>query len=93
VVGLAKEERTFLAAKNKLRGKTAKSEDRVYLPRRKDAVYLSSCPAALLLLQHIRDEAHRFALGYHHKIKQKMTSVSILDQIPDIGKKRRNGAA
>lgn len=89
VIGLAKEERVFLAAKNKLRGKTAKSEDRVYLPRRKDAVYLSSCPAALLLLQHIRDEAHRFALGYHHKIKQKNDFSSILDQIPDIGKKRR----
>ncbi len=42
VIGLAKEERAFLAAKNKLRGKAAKSEDRVYLPRRKDAVYLSS---------------------------------------------------
>jgi len=60
VIGLAKEERVFLAAKNKLRGKTAKSEDRVYLPRRKDAVYLSSCPAALLLLQHIRDEGASF---------------------------------
>ena len=42
VIGLAKEERAYLAAKNKLRGKAGKSEDRVYLPRRKDAVFLSS---------------------------------------------------
>ena len=89
VIGLAKEERAFLAAKNKLRGKAAKSADRVYLPRRKDAVYLSSRPAALLLLQRVRDEAHRFALSYHHKLKQKNDLSSVLDAIPDIGPARR----
>ncbi|HQN68186.1 MAG TPA: excinuclease ABC subunit UvrC, partial [Smithellaceae bacterium] len=62
VIGLAKEERSFLAAKRRLQGKPAKSEDRVYLPRRKDAIYLSSSPAALALLQRLRDEAHRFAV-------------------------------
>ncbi len=89
VIGLAKEERAFLAAKNKLRGKVAKSADRVYLPRRKDAVYLSSRPAALLLLQRVRDEAHRFAVRYHHKLKQKNDLSSVLDAIPDIGPARR----
>jgi len=89
VIGLAKEERAFLAVKNKLRGKAAKAEDRVYLARRKDAVYLSSRPAALSLLQQVRDEAHRFALRYHHKLKQKNDFSSILDTIPDIGKERR----
>jgi excinuclease ABC subunit C len=89
VIGLAKEERAFLAAKNKLRGKVAKSADRVYLPRRKDAVYLSSRPAALLLLQRVRDEAHRFAVSYHHKLKQKNDLSSVLDAIPDIGPARR----
>jgi len=89
VIGLAKEERAFLAAKNKLRGKAAKSEDRVYLPRRKDAVYLLSWPAALILLQRVRDEAHRFAVSYHHKLKQKKDLSSVLDAIPDIGPARR----
>lgn len=89
VIGLAKEERAFLAAKNKLRGKAAKSEDRVYLPRRKDAVYLSSRPDALSLLQRVRDEAHRFAVSYHHKLKQKNDFSSILDTIPDVGLERR----
>ena len=89
MIGLAKEERAYLAAKNKLRGKAAKSEDRVYLPRRKDAVFLSSRPAALSLLQRVRDEAHRFAVSYHHKLKQKNDFRSILDTIPDIGKERK----
>ena len=89
VVGLAKEERAFLAAKSRLRGKAAKSEDRVYLPRRKDAVYLSNWPAALLLLQRVRDEAHRFAVSYHHKVKQKNDFSSVLDRISDIGKERK----
>ena len=89
VIGLAKEERTYLAAKNKLRGKAVKSEDRVYLPRRKDAVFLSSRPAALLLLQRVRDEAHRFAVSYHHTLKQKNDFHSILDTIPDMGKERK----
>ena len=89
VISLAKEERAYLAAKNKLWGKAVKSEDRVYLPRLKDAVFLSSRPAALSLLQRVRDEAHRFAVSYHHKLKQKNDFHSILDTIPDIGKERK----
>lgn len=89
VIGLAKEERSFLAAKRRLQGKPAKSEDRVYLPRRKDAIYLSSSPAALVLLQRLRDEAHRFAVSYHRKVKTKNDLRSVLDAIPDIGPSRR----
>jgi excinuclease ABC subunit C len=69
--------------------KGGKSEDRVYLPRRKDAIYLSAWPQAMRLLQQVRDEAHRFALGYHHQIKQKNDLRSILDDIPDVGETRR----
>lgn len=89
VIGLAKEERSFLAAKRRLQGKPAKSEDRVYLPRRKDAIYLSSSPAALALLQRLRDEAHRFAVSYHHKVKTKNDLSSVLDAVPDIGPSRK----
>jgi excinuclease ABC subunit C len=89
VIGLAKEERSFIAAKNRMRGKAARLEDRVYLPRRKDAVYLSNWPAALAILQQVRDEAHRFALSYHHKLKQKRDLISELDVIPDIGQARK----
>jgi len=89
VIGLAKEERAFHTAKNRLRGRAAKSEDRVYLPRRKDAVYLSKWPGAFTLLQRIRDEAHRFAVSYHHQLKQKNDFSSVLDAIPAIGPERK----
>ncbi len=89
VVGLAKEERTFISGRKIVRKKVAKSEDRVYLPGRKDAVFLSAWPAALSLLQRLRDEAHRFAVSYHHRLKHKDDFSSILDAIPDIGKKRK----
>ena len=90
VIGLAKEERSFLVAKRRLQGKPAKSEDRVYLPRRKDAIYLSSSPAALSLLQRLRDEAHRFAVSYHRKLKQKNDFRSALDDIPRLGSRRKS---
>ena len=89
VIGLAKKERAVFSGKGIGKKKAGKSEDRVYLPRRKDAVYLSAWPTALRILQQARDEAHRFALSYHHQIKQKNDLHSILDDIPDIGEARR----
>jgi excinuclease ABC subunit C len=89
VIGLAKEERTVISSKGITKKKVAKSEDRVYLPGRKDAVYLSAWPQAMRLLQQARDEAHRFALSYHHRLKQKDDLSSILDDIADVGEARR----
>lgn len=89
VVGLAKEARPFYAAKRRGPG-GSREGDRVYLPRRKDAVDLSSRPAALLLLQRIRDEAHRFAVSYHRKLKQKNDFRSVLDDIPSLGSRRKS---
>ncbi|MBN2097167.1 MAG: excinuclease ABC subunit UvrC [Candidatus Omnitrophica bacterium] len=43
----------------------------------------------LHLLQRIRDEAHRFAISYHRKLRQRKMRVSSLDQIPGIGPKRK----
>jgi excinuclease ABC subunit C len=89
VIGLAKEERAKFCTKGAGKKKAAKSEDRVYLPRRKDAVFLSAWPQALRILQQARDEAHRFALSYHQKVKQEDDKRSILDDIPDIGEARK----
>ncbi len=89
VIGLAKEERTIISSRGVIRKKNRKSEDRVYLPRRKDAVYLSASPQALRMLQLVRDEAHRFALGYYHQLKQNDDLRSILDDISDIGNERK----
>ena len=68
---------------------SGKEEDRVYLPGRKDPVFLTRWPAALFLLQRIRDEAHRFAVTYHRKVKKKEDLQSLLDRIPGIGPARR----
>ena len=89
VIGLAKEERTIFSSKGIIKMKAGKSEDRVYLPRRKDPIYLKAWPHALAVLQRVRDEAHRFALSYHHQLKQKSDLRSILDEIPDVGVARR----
>ncbi|MCK4911958.1 MAG: excinuclease ABC subunit C, partial [Thermodesulfovibrionales bacterium] len=45
--------------------------------------------ASSLLLRRIRDEVHRFAIGYHKKLRGKRTLESPLEGIPGIGKKRR----
>ncbi len=45
--------------------------------------------AALHLIQRIRDEAHRFAITYHRKLRGKRNLVSVLDHIDGIGPKRR----
>ena len=66
-----------------------RAEDRVFLPRRKDPVYISRWPAALFLVQQIRDEAHRFALAYHHKLKERFDFHSLLDDIPGVGDFRK----
>ena len=63
--------------------------DRVYLPRRKDPLYLSRWPACLFLLQRVRDEAHRFAISYHRNLREKGDFQSVLDEIPGIGGDRK----
>jgi excinuclease ABC subunit C len=76
-IGLAKE------------GDSAHPYDRVYLPRRKDPVLLYRWPAAQFLLQRIRDEAHRFAVSYHRKVKEKEDLQSILEKIHGVGRSRK----
>lgn len=66
-----------------------KSDERVFLPGRKNPVVLHQNSAPLLLLAAIRDEAHRFAIGYHRKIRGKEGIASGVEQIPGVGPKRR----
>ena len=66
-----------------------KMGDRVFLPARKDAIDISRWPAALFLLQRLRDEAHRFAVSYHRKVKEKEDFNSLLDQVPGVGPEKR----
>ncbi|MFA7402873.1 MAG: excinuclease ABC subunit UvrC [Pelobacteraceae bacterium] len=66
-----------------------KSDERVFLPGRKNPVVLRQNSAPLLLLAAIRDEAHRFAIGYHRKLRGKEGIASGIESIPGIGPKRR----
>ncbi|MBE9547121.1 MAG: excinuclease ABC subunit UvrC, partial [Proteobacteria bacterium] len=87
VIGLAKEAGDEIPG----RGRTSlrKGEDKMYIPKRKDPIYLSRHPKALFLLQRARDEAHRFAISYHRKVKEKKDFHSILDGIHGIGESRK----
>lgn len=67
----------------------AKEEEEIFLPGVSSPLILPRNSAALYLLQRIRDEAHRFALGYHQKLHQKKSLTSALDTIPGIGAKRK----
>ncbi len=71
----------------KARGEKA---ERVFLPGRKNPIVLDPSSPATHLLQRIRDEAHRFALTYHRKLRGKALVASRLDQIRGIGENRRN---
>ncbi len=62
-----------------------RSDERVFLPGRKNPVLLRQNSPALLLLARIRDEAHRFAISYHRKLRGKAALNSALDQISGIG--------
>ncbi|MFZ2950538.1 MAG: excinuclease ABC subunit UvrC [Desulfuromonadaceae bacterium] len=66
-----------------------KSDERVFLPGRKNPVVLRQNSKPLLLLAAIRDEAHRFAIGYHRKLRGKEGIASGIENIQGIGPKRR----
>jgi len=71
------------------RPRIEKERDRVYLPGRKNPVYLAAHREALFLLQRVRDEAHRFAVTYFRKVKEKADFHSELDAVPGIGAVRK----
>lgn len=60
-------------------------DERVYVPGRKNPIVLRANSPATHLLQRIRDEAHRFAVTFHRKLRSKTLVTSQLDQIIGIG--------
>ena len=67
----------------------AKENEEIYLPGRAKSVILSRRSPGLRLLQRLRDEAHRFALGYYHRVHRRQTFASAFDGITGIGPKRK----
>jgi len=67
----------------------AKKYEEVYLPGRSQPISLPKTSSSIKLLQKIRNEAHRFAVSYHRKLRSKKLTESELDVIPGIGEKRK----
>jgi excinuclease ABC subunit C len=67
----------------------AKRLEEVYLPGQPDPLLLPRGSEALYVLQHVRDEAHRFALDYHRKKRERRALASPLDDIPGVGPARK----
>ena len=82
VIGLAKES---------ARHDKGLTQEKIFLPHRPDPILVNPRSPMLFLLQQIRDEAHRLAIGYHRKRRTKTTLISELDDLPGIGpvKKKR----
>ncbi len=69
--------------------KKRRSEERVFLRNRKDPVFFPAQSSVLFLLMQIRDEAHRFGIEHHRKLRKKRSLYSALDDIAGVGKVRR----
>jgi excinuclease ABC subunit C len=67
----------------------AKRLEEVYFPDRPDPLLIARGSEALFVLQHIRDEAHRFAITYHRTKRERRAFVSPLDEIPGVGPARK----
>jgi excinuclease ABC subunit C len=63
----------------------AKQQEEVYRPDSREPLALDPTSPALQTLQRVRDEAHRFAITYHKKLRTRRTLQSVLDAIPGVG--------
>ena len=67
----------------------AKKEELLYTRDRPDPIALAANDPALLLVQRIRDEAHRFAVTFHRRSRTMRDLQSELDHVPGVGPRRR----
>jgi excinuclease ABC subunit C len=77
-VGVAKENHTQIS-----------SQEEIYIPGSPEPIILPRSSQGLYMVQRIRDEAHRFSITYHRKVRSERTFKSVLDEIPGIGPKRK----
>ena len=67
----------------------AKRIEEIFVPGKSESIVLRKDNPTLHTIQRLRDEAHRFAITYHRRLRQKSLSVSVLDEIPNLGPKRK----
>src|SRR5258708_10843874 len=72
-----------------VKGAIERSPERVCLPGQKSPVVLRQNTSELHLLARLRDEAHRFAITFHRKLRRERNFRSVLEEIPGIGDKRK----
>jgi excinuclease ABC subunit C len=87
-IGLAKERDAESSSARVKRSGGLKAE-RVFLPERVNPVLLLPSSRGLLLLQRIRDEAHRFAIEFQRNLRRRAGMLSVLEEIPGIGPTKR----
>ncbi len=76
-------------AKERRRGRFKISDEKVFHPQYKEPIVLGRQSPLLRFLDQIRDEAHRFAITYHKKVRKREALRSVLEEIPGIGKSRQ----
>ena len=67
----------------------AKRIEEIFVPGKSEPIVLREDNPTLHMIQRLRDEAHRFAVTYHRRLRQKSLSASVLDEIPNLGPKRK----
>lgn len=67
----------------------AKKFEEIFLPKRADPILLPEDSPALRLVQRVRDEAHRFAVSFHRRLRARHVTESALDSVPGIGAARK----
>jgi excinuclease ABC subunit C len=87
-IGLSKE-RDLESASPRVRRSGGLKAERIFTPARLDPVMLAPSSRGLLLLQHVRDESHRFAIEFQRKLRAKAGMTSILEELPGIGPVKR----
>jgi excinuclease ABC subunit C len=87
-IGLSKE-RDEQSPSPRVRRSGGLKAERVFTPSRVDPVMLAPASRALLLLQRVRDESHRFAIAFQRKLRAKEGMASILEELPGIGPTKR----
>src|SRR4051794_20970569 len=76
-------------AKPLSKAEAVKLPDRIFLAHAKDAILIRPNSAEMFILQHLRDEAHRFAVTFHRSQRRRLTLRSALAEIPGIGETRQ----
>ncbi|MCH8132624.1 MAG: excinuclease ABC subunit UvrC [Myxococcales bacterium] len=87
-LGLAKQRDEDSPGPRVRRSRGLKAE-RIFRPDRKDAVLLPVSSRGLLLLQRVRDEAHRFAIEFQRDLRSRVGLISILEELPGVGPGKR----